>query len=410
MKSLLRFTTMLLLLFGVGIMAPKMIEAAMIAQSDSRQNETTVSSFAADTQKKTVLEDMDARKEKLLSSQSEDKKTADQTEKIKENFPIKSAVDASTILASDSTSIIDTTTSVDSDSASVDKNGQALDAPASKPTEEAIREEPAAEKAAQNQITFKDVSYTRWVTTPLNMRKGPGIEHTALTSIPMGKEVKVTKLASNGWAEVAYNGKTGFVSGKYLSESIVIKPAPAPEEKKDTPETRPAEPSPAPTPAPTPTPTPTPAPAPAPAPAPKPSYEAYKMYIGGKAITYKNGGQSDGQRIIDSNSSVISTWGGAATYSGTDGKNTHFIGHNPGVFSVMFNVSTGNKIIVTDAKGSPTTYKITRIFKVDDYGVNPSDGENYYNYLTSTRGGEVITLQTCINSNLNLIIRAEKIS
>jgi sortase (surface protein transpeptidase) len=76
----------------------------------------------------------------------------------------------------------------------------------------------------------------------------------------------------------------------------------------------------------------------------------------------------------------------------------------------MFNVSTGNKIIVTDAKGSPTTYKITRIFKVDDYGVNPSDGENYYNYLTSTRGGEVITLQTCINSNLNLIIRAEKIS
>lgn len=396
MKSLLRFTTMLLLLFGVGIMAPKMIEAAMIAQSDSRQSDSTVSSAAADVQKKTVLEDMDIRKEKLLSYQSEDKQTADQAEDIRENFPIKSAVDESTIQAPDSTSIIETTSSVDTVSTSVDKNGQGIDAPGSKPTEETIKEEPAAEKPAQNLITYKNVSYTRWVTTPLNMRKGPGTEHAVLISIPMGEEVKVTKLANNGWAEVAYSGKTGFVSGKYLSESIARKPAPAPEEKKDAPETRPVEPAPAPT--------------PEPAPAPKPSYEAYKMYIGGKAITYKNGGQSDGQRIIDGNSSVISTWGGAATYSGTDGKNTHFIGHNPGVFSVMFNVSTGNKIVVTDAKGSPTTYKITRIFKVDDYGVNPSDGENYYNYLTSTRGGEVITLQTCINSNLNLIIRADKIS
>ena len=76
----------------------------------------------------------------------------------------------------------------------------------------------------------------------------------------------------------------------------------------------------------------------------------------------------------------------------------------------MLNVSYGNTIVVTDGNGSPTTYKVTNIFKVDDYGNNPSDGQNYYNYLASTRGGEVITLQTCLGTNLNLIIRADKIN
>src|SRR5690606_1316534 len=121
--------------------------------------------------------------------------------------------------------------------------------------------------------------------------------------------------------------KTGFVSGKYLSETVIKKPAPAPAPAPTT------TPAPTPAPAPKPAPAPTPAPAPAPAPAPvkvtSPSYDAYKMYIGGKAITYKNGGQSSGQSIIDSNSNLISTWGGAGTFSGTDGMNTHFIGHNP---------------------------------------------------------------------------------
>jgi hypothetical protein len=212
------------------------------------------------------------------------------------------------------------------------------------------------------------------------MRKGPGTDFGVITSIPTGEKLTVTKTSSNGWSQVTYNGKEGYVSGKYLSETEVKKPAP-----------------------------PAPAPAPSPAPASGTSYEAYKMYIGGKAISYRNGGIANGQRIIDSNSSLISTWGGAEVFSGNDGYNTHFIGHNPGIFSVMTRMSTGNTIVVTDGSGNPTTYRITRIFKVDDNAQNHSDGVNYYNYMVSKRGGEVITLQTCLSSNENLVIRAEKV-
>jgi len=329
-----------------------------------------------------------------------------------ENFPIKSAETITDVQNKNTASIKETTQSVDSNSASIDKTAVkesvstskdvASTNPATKPIETAKSdvEKPVTAVPAKIEITFKDVSYTRWVIQSLNMRKGPGTEHSVLTSIPAAEELKVTALASNGWSKVSYGGKTGYVSSKYLSETIISKPAPAP--------------VPAPTPAPAPTTAPAPTPAPTPAPAPvkvtSPSYDAYKMYIAGKAITYKNGGQSNGQSIIDSNSNLISTWGGAGTFSGTDGMNTHFIGHNPGIFSVMLNVSNGNTIVVTDGNASPTTYKVTNIFKVDDYGVSPSDGKNYYGYLVSTRGGEVITLQTCLGSNLNLIIRADKIN
>ncbi|MFH5837315.1 SH3 domain-containing protein [Proteiniclasticum sp. C24MP] len=399
MKSVIRITTILLLIFGVGVMAPKMIQAAMIAQGDSAQATMSVSETEDKEIQKPSVKENEADTQKTLQNQTETRETAEINEETEENFPIKSAENENSVQSRNSASFTETTASVDSESTPVDKNGQGSNTTANASTAGSAPSAPAA-----NLITFRDVSYTRWVTTPLNMRKGPGTEYAVLISIPAAEELKVSKAASNGWVEVAYAGKTGYVSGKYLSEIIINKPAP--ETVKNTPETRPAEPAPTPAPAPAPAPSPTPEPAQPAA----PSYDAYKMYIGGKAITYKNGGQSDGQRIIDSSSSLISTWGGAATYSGTDGKNTHFIGHNPGIFSVMLHVSTGNTIIVTDAKGSPTTYKITRIFKVDDYGVNPSDGKNYYNYLTSTRGGEVITLQTCINDDLNLIIRADKIN
>ena len=421
MKTILRITTTLLLIFGMGVVAPKMIQTAMIAQGDSRQADLSVMKTDDEENQKSLAGQVDAIEKNTLVNQMETEENDENIKNTEENFPINSDKDDSELASKNVGSTKEATGSVEEVSSSIDKTSSSSavgetqkNDVSSTDTDKALETAKTdTTKPTVSEITFTDVSYTRWVTTPLNMRTGPSKDHSVITSIPLGEELEIRKLASNGWAEVSFKGKTGFVSGKYLSESVVNKPAP----QNTPPKTSPAEPAPAPAPAPTPAPTPAPAPAPAPAPtpapapapAPAPSYEAYKMYIGGKAITYKNGGQSDGQRIIDSNSSVISTWGGAATYSGTDGKNTHFIGHNPGVFSVMFKVTTGNKIVVTDAKGTPTTYKITRIFKVDDNGNNPSDGQNYYNYLTSTRGGEVITLQTCINSSLNLIIRADKI-
>lgn len=136
-------------------------------------------------------------------------------------------------------------------------------------------------------------------------------------------------------------------------------------------------------------------------------YAANTMYIAGSAIPYQNGGQGSGQSIIDSNPGVISTWGGAATQSGSDGMNTHFIGHNPGIFSVLFSVGSGSSIVVTDGNGTPTTYRVSSVFNVNDAGVS-SDGANNWTLITGTGGGERITLQTCVNDSTNRIVIAYK--
>ena len=81
------------------------------------------------------------------------------------------------------------------------------------------------------------VSVTK-TTSNLNMRSGAGTGYGILMTIPSGKEVKVNS-TSNGWTNVSYGGKTGYVSSTYLKTTTVSAPVT------------------------TPTPTPTPPPAPA---------------------------------------------------------------------------------------------------------------------------------------------------
>lgn len=135
-------------------------------------------------------------------------------------------------------------------------------------------------------------------------------------------------------------------------------------------------------------------------------FSASTMYVGGLAISYQNAGEASGQSVIDNNPNVIATWGGAVTQSGNDGLNTHFIGHNPGIFSVLFQLGGGEIITVTDGAGTPTDYVVSQIFQVDDYGTGITDGQEYMDLLIGTGGGERITLQTCINDSVNLIVIA----
>lgn len=135
-------------------------------------------------------------------------------------------------------------------------------------------------------------------------------------------------------------------------------------------------------------------------------FSASTMYVGGLVISYQNAGEGSGQSVIDNNPNVIATWGGAATQSGNDGLNTHFIGHNPGIFSVLFQLGGGETITVTDGAGTPTNYVVSQIFQVDDYGTGITDGQEYMDLLIGTGGGERITLQTCINDSVNLIVIA----
>lgn len=144
---------------------------------------------------------------------------------------------------------------------------------------------------------------------------------------------------------------------------------------------------------------------PAPAPAPVSQWQPNMLQIAGSFIPYSNAGQGSGQAVIDANHGVAATWGGAPVQSGNDGMNSHIIGHNPGAFNVLFSLGIGSVIEVSDASGQVTAYTVQNIVTVDDsaYGL---DGADYWDQVTGTGGGERITLQTCINDDLNLIVFA----
>ena len=140
-----------------------------------------------------------------------------------------------------------------------------------------------------------------------------------------------------------------------------------------------------------------------------PTYAPMTLTMSGTVIPYQNGGQGAGQSIIDANpNGVASTWGGAAVQSGDDGQNTHFIGHNPGIFSAVFSLSIGSQIVVTDAAGTPTTYTVQSLLQLDDYGNEVGTGTNYFDFVVAAGGGERISLQSCINDDINLFAIAYK--
>lgn len=137
------------------------------------------------------------------------------------------------------------------------------------------------------------------------------------------------------------------------------------------------------------------------------SIQADQLMINGQFISYSNAGQGSGQAIIDANPNQVATWGGTAVQSGNDGANTHFIGHNPGIFNVLFSVGAGAKVEVSDSSNNVTSYTVSQVVTVDDSGM-AEDGTDYWDQITGTGGGERITLQTCINDDYNLIVFANK--
>lgn len=69
-------------------------------------------------------------------------------------------------------------------------------------------------------VEIKDVSYKAVVHAEphLNMRKGAGIEYEKVGQIPDGSVIDVTG-ECNGWARVNYDGKTGWVSMDYITQT-----------------------------------------------------------------------------------------------------------------------------------------------------------------------------------------------
>ncbi|MCT1458737.1 SH3 domain-containing protein [Aestuariimicrobium sp. p3-SID1156] len=64
---------------------------------------------------------------------------------------------------------------------------------------------------------------TRYATTDVNVRSGPGTSYSIVGSLPQGGETQVTGTVTNGFAAVVVDGATRWVSAQYLSST---KPAP----------------------------------------------------------------------------------------------------------------------------------------------------------------------------------------
>lgn len=122
----------------------------------------------------------------------------------------------------------------------------------------------------------------------------------------------------------------------------------------------------------------------------QPQYSPNHIYFNGTSRPYQNGGYDQGQSIIDGTSSA-STWGGTQVFSGYDGLSTHFIGHSHTQFAGLTGAST---YIITDSEGNAFQYQKTATYLVDEQGYDVNSGEDLYDLITGTGGGERVIMQT----------------
>lgn len=233
-------------------------------------------------------------------------------------------------------------------------------------------------KKPSNDFKTENKSGDFMSSVELNMRKGPGTEYDAVGVLKPGVKAVASKQAkaSNGstWYEITVNNVTGWSSSNYLSNYAKTETKQTNSSTANKQVTSDSA----------------------------PKYNANTIYWQGNATPYKNGGRANGQKIIDTSSNA-STWGGAETFSGNDGLNTHFIGHSPGNFTGIQNTK---QFTITDGNGAPFHYSVMKVYKVDGNGIG-TDGTDHLERITGTGGGERITIQTCeIGTNLNWIIEA----
>ncbi len=67
---------------------------------------------------------------------------------------------------------------------------------------------------------------TKYTSTNLNMRTSPDASSKVVTVIPKGTSVALEEDCDCDWVPVSYAGKTGYVSGKYLTKEKVKPDAP----------------------------------------------------------------------------------------------------------------------------------------------------------------------------------------
>ncbi len=68
-------------------------------------------------------------------------------------------------------------------------------------------------------FTVEDMSTTMYATDSVNVRSGPGADYEKIGRFDKNEAVTVTGRASTGWYRVLLDGKTGYVSNAYLTET-----------------------------------------------------------------------------------------------------------------------------------------------------------------------------------------------
>lgn len=78
-------------------------------------------------------------------------------------------------------------------------------------------------------FTVSPASGTVYLTgDQVRVRSGPGIGYSILGSLNKGDPIARTGTVANGWTQVTYGGRTGYISSQYLTDTTPATPEPTP--------------------------------------------------------------------------------------------------------------------------------------------------------------------------------------
>lgn len=122
-------------------------------------------------------------------------------------------------------------------------------------------------------------------------------------------------------------------------------------------------------------------------------------------IKYKNTSMDELQSFINNNSDMAGTYFGSS-FSGTDGKPTHFAGHDYGKFGILKQVGVGDEISVTDENNNEFTYVVENVYIAHASYVNGEaflTNQNDIDFINMQKSAnvEMIYLQTCASDVQN---------
>ena len=91
----------------------------------------------------------------------------------------------------------------------------------SKPEQNENKEEKLEKEETKQEE--KETNITKYVSvSTLNLRKEANNKSEVIDQLDLNTKVTVTSIVDNKWAKIKYNGKTGYVSNKYLSDSKTV--------------------------------------------------------------------------------------------------------------------------------------------------------------------------------------------